>query len=41
MISTRQALSLRGEVKAILKEWQGGAPPDAQEALARRPELRR
>ncbi len=40
MITTRQALSLRGEAKAIVEEWHRGAPPDAQAALARRPELR-
>ena len=40
MISVQQALSLRDEAEAIREEWRRGAPPDAREALVRRPELR-
>ena len=35
-----QALALRREAAAIMAEWDLGGEPDAQAALARRPELR-
>jgi len=40
MNATLQALALRREAAAILAEWDLGGEPDAQAALARRPELR-
>ncbi len=41
MISTEQAVSFRRGMKAIVAEWNRSAKPDAEELLARHPELRR